>query len=70
MSKWYVGMIKGTSKMTAFFSGTPPTKQTHGNFGFFLGPFLTQKGAEYAARVGPKASIQGVSHYEKLSMEE
>jgi hypothetical protein len=70
MGKWYVGMVKGTSQMTAFVSGDEPTQKTHGNFGFFLGPFVTRKGAEYAARVGPKVSIQGISHYERLARED
>jgi hypothetical protein len=70
MSKWYVGMVKGTPSMIAFESDIKPSKSTHGNLGFFLGPFKTKTGAEYAARVGPKISIQGISHYEKLSREE
>jgi hypothetical protein len=70
MSKWYVGILRGTSKTVAFKTTNIPTKETHNKFGFFIGPFITQKGAEYAARVGPKVSIQGISHYEKLAKEE
>jgi len=70
MSKWYIGMIRGTPKMVAFSSKNTPTKETHKNLGFFMGPFSTKKGAEYAARVGPKVSIQGILHYEKLAMED
>lgn len=67
MKKWYVGMIKGTPKMLAFQSEITPTKSTHENLGFFIGPFKSQIGAEYAASVGPKASIKGVEEYENLA---
>jgi hypothetical protein len=67
MSRWYVAMIKGTSKMIAFSSHEFPTKNTHKHLGFFMGPFKSKKGAEYAAKIGPKASIQGVNDYERLA---
>lgn len=69
MTQWYVGMVRGTSAMIAFQSKIKPSRDTHKQLGFFIGPFKTRRGAEYAAKVGPKVSIQGISHYEKLSKE-
>lgn len=63
-------MIKGTPKMVAFSFEGQPSSKTHANLGFFIGPFKTKKGAEYAAKVGPKISIQGIHHYEKMAMED
>jgi len=66
--KWYVGLVKGTPKMAAFSSDTSPSPETHGEkFGFFIGPFQTKRGAEYAAKIGIKAKIQGIPEYERLA---
>lgn len=66
--KWYVGLVKGTPKLAAFTSSVSPSRKTHGDrFGFFIGPFQTRQGAEYAARIGAKASIQGIPEYERLA---
>lgn len=70
MGKWYVGMVRGTPRMVAFSSEVHPSKSTHSDLGFFIGPFKTKRGAEFAARVGPQVHIQGVHHYEKMAMEE
>ena len=68
---WYVGMFKGTMKAVAFPSEVEPTNETHGDFyGFFIGPFWTRRGAEYAAKNSHKLNLQGVPAYEKAAERE
>lgn len=64
--KWYVGMLKGTTKNVAFPSELEPTNETHGDlYGFFTGPFWTREGAEYAAKNRHKINLRGIPDYEK-----
>lgn len=64
--KWYVGVVKGTPDLMAFSSDCIPSKETHGDrFGFFMGPFQSQLGAEYAAEVGPRVMLKTIYDYER-----
>jgi hypothetical protein len=65
--QWYVGMIKGTPNLAAVLSDSKP-EESHGDkLGFFIGPFKTRRGAEYAARVGIQINIKGILEYERLA---
>lgn len=70
--KWYVGMMRGTTRSVAFPSEIEPSDNTHGDlYGFFMGPFWTREGAEYAAKNREKLTLKGVPDYEKAAkMEE
>lgn len=64
--KWYAAMLKGTMKMVAFPSEVEPSDETHGDFyGFFIGPFWTRRGAEYAAKNSKNLRLKGIPDYER-----
>lgn len=60
-TNWYVGIRKGTTDSMVFSSDVSPTKNTHSEFSFFVGPFYDETMARKVSNKNIPVSICSLS---------
>jgi len=71
MKKCYVGYMPKTLRPQVFRSSLKPTFATHGEvYSYVVGPFRTERGAQYMATHDRAPLCRGVADAERLALAE